>query len=242
MIKGLILAGGLAKRMHPITKEIPKSFLPIGGIPLIVRQINLFRSFGIKEIIFSLGHLSTYFILELEPGSYYGVKFNFSIEPYPMGTAGAIRLAHRYIDDEIIVMNGDIFADFDLDSLIEEHHMNKSKFTMATKEGLFNGSEYGIVNVSKTKTIESFLEKKPSPIIETNKINAGCYMMDKSIVSNIPENRFVSLENEIIPNLLSEKIDIFAYPHNGFWFDIGVPSRYAQAEEFYKNVVAKNEI
>lgn len=230
MTRGLILCGGLGSRMFPVTFYKPKAFFTLHGVPLIVNQINLFKKHGINEVILALGNMSDYFIEHLPTGISCGVKLKFSIEEFPLGTGGAIRLALRLLDEKTIIINGDVFADFDLTKLMK-HHRKNSKGTMFIKEGLYDCREFGVVSTFGKNKIASFEEKKEESIVGKIKINAGCYMFDKSVIKSIIPEQFSQIENDVLPKLAKAK-DLFYVKHDGYWFDIGTTERYSQALEY----------
>ena len=112
----LIIAGGFAKRMWPVTKDIPKGLLEIKGKPILQWQIEELRKFGIKDIVICCGYLSEQIEERFGDGSSLGVHINYSIEKEPLGTAGAIKNAEKFIKETFIDINGDLFFDVDLKS------------------------------------------------------------------------------------------------------------------------------
>jgi mannose-1-phosphate guanylyltransferase len=87
-------------------------------------------------------------------------------------------------------------------------------------------SSYGVVPTRDDGQVEAFLEKRPGPA-PTNRINAGAYVLDRSVVERVPAGRAVSIEREVFPELVGN--GLYGYLSDGYWIDIGTPERYLEA-------------
>lgn len=217
-MKALILAGGLATRLRPLSCSKPKLLFPVVGVPLIDRMISWLGESGIREVVLAVNHLAE--ILKSEVGSRRrGTDIIFSVEETPLGTGGPIRLARRYIDDEepFVVLNGDIVSDIDLRSMIDMHVAKSATATLALT-GVRDPARYGSVNVTEDGRITRFHEKAQSSA-RFNLVNAGVYVLDHRIIRMIPSGP-LSIERAIFPKLASRG-SMWGMIHDGFWFDIG---------------------
>ncbi len=113
----MILAAGRGERMRPLTDSCPKPLLPINGKPLIVYHIEALSRAGIDSIVINTSWLADQIVNALGDGADYGVKIRYSHEPQALETAGGIIHALPLLDDEFIVVNGDVFSDFDFVNL-----------------------------------------------------------------------------------------------------------------------------
>src|SRR3989344_7811731 len=116
MTKIVIVAGGLAKRMKPITEEIPKCLIDINGKPLIQHQIEFFRENGYTEIIFCVAHLANKVKDYFRDGAKFGVNITYLEETNKlMGTAGSVKPLEKFIekDEDFIVYYGDNLTNMD---------------------------------------------------------------------------------------------------------------------------------
>src|SRR5256886_17448568 len=122
MLKGLILAGGFATRLRPLSCSKPKLLFPLVGVPLIDRMVEWFARGGVTEAILAVNHLSDKLRIEVARKKL-AAKIVLSVEETPLGTGGPISFARAMLsrDEPLIVANGDVISDIDLRGLIEEH-------------------------------------------------------------------------------------------------------------------------
>jgi len=226
-VKALILAGGFATRLRPLSCSKPKLLFPIVGVPLIDRMISWLGEAGIREIILAVNHLSERLKIELGQKRL-GSKIQFSVEEETLGTAGPIRLASPYLDphEPFLALNGDIVTDIDLRALVNVHLARSAIATIALTR-VRDPAQYGSVTVTPDGRITGFEEKKDSPT-KTNLINAGIYILDPKVQTLIPRHGPVSLERTVFPRLASKRL-MWGMTHNGVWYDIGRISDFVKA-------------
>jgi len=121
-MQALILAGGKGTRLRPLTVYTPKPIVPICNRPFLLYQIDTLRRAGITDITLSLSYQPNKIEQLLGDGSDFGVKLKYTVEPQPMGTAGAYKFAEDLIREPTVVFNGDILTDLDLKAVIREHN------------------------------------------------------------------------------------------------------------------------
>lgn len=130
-MKALILVGGEATRLRPLTCNTPKAMVPVVNTPFLEHVVRHLRTHGVGEIVLALGYLSEpmkdYFV----DGSRFGVKLIHVLEEKPMGTAGAVKNAEKYLDESFFVLNGDIFTDLDLTAMRRYHLDRGAKVTIS---------------------------------------------------------------------------------------------------------------
>jgi NDP-sugar pyrophosphorylase family protein len=121
MLPVAILAGGLATRLGPLTKNIPKSLIPIHGEPFVAHQLRLLQSSGIQHVILCVGHLGNMIEQAIGDGRAFGVKVEYSYDgPTLLGTAGAIKGALPKLGERFFVMYGDSYLPCDYASIEQE--------------------------------------------------------------------------------------------------------------------------
>ncbi|MDE1813098.1 MAG: nucleotidyltransferase family protein [Thaumarchaeota archaeon] len=201
-MKAILLSGGFGKRLKPLTDYLPKPLIPIYNYPIIEWQIRYFKKFGINDIIVCAGYKADQVIKYLESKNL-GVHLEYSIETEPLGTAGAIKKASKYIDAEnFFVINGDILTDIDLNKL-KTHSNSVAVIPLRTS--------FGIVHLDGTK-VERFEEK---PEMSNYWMNAGVYYLNKNILKHLPKNG--NLESTTFP-LLSQSGMLHAIKYDRvFW-------------------------
>ncbi len=179
-MEAVILAGGFSKRLAPSTSEVPKPLLPVGGKPILVRQIEWLRGFGVRDVVLAVGNLRHKVFEALGDGRRLGVRIFYSVEEEPLGTAGAIKNAELFMrDDVFIVLNGDVLTNLDLNRLVEALGDADGAIALVPLR-----SPYGIVEFDRDGRITRFREK---PLLEGFYINEGVYALRREVLKFLPE-------------------------------------------------------
>lgn len=171
----------------------------------------------------------------------YNIKITYSLEDEPLGTAGPIRLAKESIlkdNDEglLFVFNSDIICDFPLKDMISYHKAHGGEGTLMVTE-VEDPTRFGVIVSKEDGQIERFVEKPK--VFVSNKINAGLYLFNTSIVERIPMKP-TSIEREIFPVMASEGV-IYSKVLDGFWMDIGQPSDYLLGTQMYLDFIRNHK-
>ncbi len=224
-MQALILAGGEGTRLRPLTYTVPKPVLPLAGRPHVAYVIDWLVRHGVDDVIVSCGFLAEGMreaLAELEPG----VEIRYAEEPDARGTAGAIRFAEDMLGDRFLVLNGDVLCDLDLTTLIAQHDRTGAQATIALYP-VSDPTGYGLVHRRDEGEITEFLEKPAPEQIDTDEINAGAYLLERSVLDRIPPDRAHSIEREVFPKLIGE--GLYGIRLEGYWIDIGTPDRFLEA-------------
>jgi NDP-sugar pyrophosphorylase family protein len=215
----LILAGGYATRLRPLSYALPKLLFPVGGRPVLEQTIDHLSSFGVDEVILAVKYLADE-LREHFGEDYHGVKIWYSLEPKPLGTGGPIAFARKYYGKEtLLAMNGDIFAEINIDAMKKVHESNHALATIALHE-VDDPTRFGVAKLDEQSRIREFVEKPRLADAPSRLINAGTYLLEPGAVDRIPQGRKVIIEREVFPALANEGT-LFGYVHSGTWFDIG---------------------
>lgn len=238
-MKALILAGGMGTRLRPLTCSHPKQLLPLADSTLIGYLLDQFKTAGINEVILATGQNSQHLQTALGDGAKHDVTLHYSIETHPLGTAGAIKQAEPFLREnaQFLVMNGDIISDIPFNHLIQYHKQHQAKATIALYR-VEDPSRFGVVDITTDGQIQRFVEKPPREKAPSNLINAGCYVLDHTILDQIPAHQEVSIEYDVFPNLC-QSAPVFGWEHHGFWIDIGTPASFLEAHHIFRHKVHK---
>ena len=229
-MNALFLAGGLGTRLKPITNELPKPMVPIMGKPLLERNIESLKRYGIDEIVLSTCYKSQKIEDYFGNGEKFGVKISYISEDEPLGTAGAIKNAQKFFDDTFLVFNGDILSDIDISDMLRFHNEKGALATIAVTEVL-NPSAYGVIEHDDNDFITAFKEKPKPYESDSNLINAGIYIFEPELLDEIPESSVVSIERDTYPLLLQKGYKIAVYNKCSYWLDLGTPRKYMRAHK-----------
>jgi mannose-1-phosphate guanylyltransferase len=225
-VQALVLAGGEGTRLRPLTLTTPKPVLPLAGRPFLTFMLEWLHGHGVEEAILSLGFLSDA-VHAVLGDIQSGMRLRYVHEDEPLGTAGPVRLAadEGILADRFFVLNGDVLNDMDLTAQLEQHERTGAAGTLALIE-VDDVSSYGVVPTDDEGRVLEFREKAPGPA-PTNRINAGAYVLERSVVDLIPAGRAVSFEREVFPQMVGN--GLYGYAAEGYWIDIGTPERYLEA-------------
>ncbi len=237
-MQAVILVGGFATRLRPLTDKRPKALLPILNKPMIVHLID--KVVGIvDEVILAVNYgqeqLEQYFDTHD-----CGVEIILNPETEPLGTGGAIKNAEKLINDTFIVFNGDVITSLDIPSFIAFHRASGGIGALALWY-VDDPSRFGIIAVDDNNRITRFLEKPKPEEIFSHLINAGTYCLEPEILDLIPSGRKVSIEREIFPNILDKHL--YGLEFKGYWFDAGTPEIYIEThKQMFDYYLKKGEL
>ena len=222
----LLLVGGMGTRLRPVVPGKPKPLAPIGGVPFLELLVLQLRSQGLRRLVMCTGFQADQIQQEFGDGRKWNVTIDYSEETRPLGTAGAIKLAKRFLSSasEFVVVNGDSLLELGFRELIRFHEEHHGLATMAVRQ-VPDATRYGTVHVDGRNRVVRFSEKMG--IQEPGVVNGGVYVFDREILGHIPDGPS-SLEKDVLPGLL--KHGVFALEQNGVFIDIGTPEDYARAQ------------
>ena len=229
--KFFIIIGGLGTRLRPIISKVPKVMATINKKPFLWYKIMQLKTNGFRNFVFCVGYLSRVIIEYFGNGSKMGINIEYSIEKDPLGTAGAIRNASKYIDKPFFCGNGDTYQNFDGSSMLNYLHHKKAKYGVLLTDPKEKGQEGVILQNNNGKIIK--FNEKPKYQLENFKLNAGIYYFSPEILNFIPNGKS-SLEKEIFPIIINKNELIYGFDYNGYFIDIGLPKNYNQFTEDVK--------
>lgn len=225
----MLMAGGRGKRLIPLTDEVPKPMLPLGGKPIIEHNIDRLISFGIKKIYISVKYLGEQIENYFGDGSDKGIRIEYIWEDEPLGTAGALSLVDHFTTEHLLLMNSDLFTNVDFEEMYLKLINEKADMVVASTEYKVD-IPYAILE-NENHQVKSFREK-PSYIYHSN---AGVYMLSTYVIKTIPKHEFCDI-TDVMQNLINQQKKLVHTPIIGYWIDIGKPVDYKRAQEFIKHL------
>ncbi|MHB8908659.1 MAG: nucleotidyltransferase family protein [Syntrophales bacterium] len=226
-----ILVGGFGTRLKSVVNDRPKVMASINGRPFLTYILDQINEAGLKDVILCVGYMGKY--IEAEMGQKYrNLSLRYSYEHEPLSTAGALRNAQDLINsDTILIMNGDSYCQHNAGKFLSFHEKNNAVASLLLT---FVGdtSRYGAVKINDHNHVLAFEEK--GSFTGPGWINAGIYLIDRKIISEIPGRRYVSLEKEIFPSLIGK--ELYGFMNEGLFLDIGTPDDFAKAGGFFKQL------
>jgi len=228
-MQAIVLVGGEGTRLRPLTETVPKPALTLVDRPFLAYMIEWLAGHGVTEVVLACGFLPDVLREALaDEEERAGASIRYVTEPEPLGTAGAIRFAADQLgdslDDRFLALNGDVLTDLDLTALLRAHEQRAARATIGLHP-VEDASAYGLVRSGPDGEVLEFLEKTGERA--PGEVNAGMYVLERSVLDLIPAGENVSIEREVFPRLVGEALH--GQHLDGYWMDIGTPERYLQA-------------
>ena len=230
-MKAVIMAGGKGTRLESLTKgEIPKPMIPIKEKPLLLWQIEELKRYGIVDITMIIGHLGEKISEYFGNGEKFGVKIDYILEDKPLGTAGAFYyLKDRLKDEYFLLLFGDIFFNIDIDKMEAFHKAKKAKVTLFAHP---NSHPYDsdLVETDADEKVICFDSKNNNrDYWYDNMVNAGIYILDKSVCEKVHEAVKTDFEKDILALMAASGEAIYAYKSPEYVKDVGTVDRIKKA-------------
>lgn len=227
----VILAGGLGKRLAPVTGGGQKVMVKIGDKPFLSILIEFIASQGGRRFILCTGHGAEQVEDQLRK-LHRNVDLVFSREDSPLGTGGAIKKGSAQVKTDIfLAMNGDCFCTIDYNKLVAFHRANHANATVAVTR-VDDARDYGTIEFDAAHKIKAFKEKQPQ--LRPAYINTGTYCLKQDVFRMVPTVEKFSIEYDFFPHLVNQGFFGFEVPNK--FIDIGTPDRYAWAQQHLKEL------
>ena len=244
-MKTVIMAGGKGTRIRSVVSDIPKPMIPIGGIPVLEREIKSLANQGFTDIIITISHLGKIIQDYFGDGEKFGVKIEYFDEKEPLGNAGALFQLRNKLTEPFLLINGDVVFDVDFKRMIKFHQKTGGLVTLLTHP---NDHPYdsGLIITDQDLSVKQWLSKEdPRPTYYKNRVNAGIHIIDPKVISlsqvNINQTKKVDLDRQLLKPLANRHL-MFCYNSPEYVKDMGTPERLQQVERDYKagKITAKN--
>lgn len=219
----IVLAGGAALRLRPLTNDRPKAMVEVAGRPLLDWVLAWLRRNQVLRVVIGVAYKGERIVEHFKDGKSAGLEIQYSTHTVEGGTAEGFRLAiDRYVKDEtFFAMNGDELTNVRLQDLANFHSHQKATATIAVAP---LRSPFGVVDLNGPDIL-AFREK---PTIDSVHVSVGVYAFQHEILDYLP--RTGEIEKTVLPRLAAER-KLKAYRHNGFWMTINTLKDLSEVEK-----------
>ncbi len=219
----IILAGGKGTRLKPFTTILPKPLMPIGDIPILEIILKQLKTYGFNNVILALGHKAKLIKAFFNDEKELGLNLTYSYEKKDLGTAAPLTLIEN-LDENFLIMNGDVLTDLDYREFFETHVNNNAGVTIATYTKTVK-IDLGVIETEEDRVID-YIEK---PTMKYD-VSMGIYAFNRRIIKHIPINEYFDFP-DLIKKLLSVGETVKTYRASDcIWLDIG------RVEDFEKSL------
>ena len=235
-MKVVIMAGGKGTRISSINAEVPKPMIKICGKPILQYQIECLKEQGLKDIILVVGYLGNIIEEFFGNGKKFGVNINYIKEQKALGTAGALFYLKNEIENDFLLINGDIIFNVDIKRFWEAHKGHDGLVTILTHP---NNHPYdsGIIVSDDQGRVTQWLTKEEKRGWYKNRVNAGLHIISNKLLDQFKQAVKTDLDRDVLKPLIAEK-KLYIYDSPEYVKDMGTPERYfAVAEDIRKGLV-----
>jgi dTDP-glucose pyrophosphorylase len=219
----VLMAGGAGSRLRPLTNDVPKPLLRVGGKPLLEIMIERLRANGVREFYVSVHYRSEQIESHFGDGARLGVRIEYLRESEPLGTAGALRLLGDRWTSPLFLVNGDILTKCDFRSMLGFHERAGAALTVGLVPYTVE-LPYGVFETDGDR-LTAVNEK---PRLEFN-VNSGLYVMSPALRALIPGGRVFDA-----PDLIRLAVEggraVKMFPITDYWLDVGRHDDFSKAD------------
>jgi mannose-1-phosphate guanylyltransferase/phosphomannomutase len=223
------MAGGEGSRLRPLTSRRPKPLAPVAGKPVMELIVELLKQHGFDQIVSTLHYLADEIEAYFGDGDAHGVAMHYVVEDTPLGTAGAVKMAHDLLAGEtFLVISGDALTDLDLSAVVRHHREQGNDVTIALQR-VTNPLEFGVVVTDENGRIVRFLEKPSWGEVFSDTINTGIYVLEPGILDRMQRGKVYDFSKDLFPEMLREGAKLGGFVIDAYWTDIGNLEQYQGA-------------
>ncbi len=238
-MKAIIIAGGRGERLRPITDTIPKPMIEVAGKSLLEHTIEMFRHHGIKDIILALCYLPEVIQDYFGDGTKFGVHITYTFEDSsnPLGTAGAILHARKYIDNTFIVTYADILRELDITTMIDRHISAGAIATINAYRHTGNNFK-SVLEFDDKNIIKKFTELEKSQKLEDcfQWSNGSFYILEPEVFDFISLSGQIDFARHVFPSMIKANKKVMVFPFDGYFIDIGTNENLDKARMEFKKI------
>jgi dTDP-glucose pyrophosphorylase len=218
----VIVAGGRGERLRPLTDTVPKPMVRVAGRPIVERLVLHLVGYGIRRIFLAINYMGTTIEEHFGDGEAFGCRIEYLKEDRPLGTGGGLSLLPEKPAHPVVVMNGDLLTQVDVDDLLRFHDAGGFLATVAVREYVHT-VPYGVVETADGR-VAGFREKPT----ESWLANAGIYVLSPELVGRVPADTVVDLPS-LVEECLRRGEPVGAFDLEDEWVDVGHPRQLKEA-------------
>lgn len=227
-MEAVILAGGKGTRIQTVAGDRPKALVPVLGVPVIFRLIDWLVDQGVHKVTVLAGFKSDQVSAALSIR--YGSFVSVISEPSPLGTGGALSLLKGKVENDFLLVSGDLLAKVNLATLRRFHGDKQSLVTITTHSNT-NPKDGDLIEVGSEHRVTQILNRPhPTSLLYLNNVNAAISVISPRIFTYIPDQVFLNFEKDVMTKALVAGESIFAHRTVEYIKDMGTVERLAEAE------------
>lgn len=223
----VVMAGGMGKRLLPLTESVPKPMVRVGDKPILELLLEQLIASGFGRFILTVNHMADQIKDYCGDGSRWGAQIEYIQEKGPLGTAGALSLIKRDLGGTFLVVNGDILTKVNFGALLHFHKTEKALATLCIKQHEVQ-IPYGVIELKNHK-LEKIVEKPTQRFF----VNAGIYALEPEALSLLPKGKARNMPDFLEDIRRRKPRSVSCFPLQEYWQDIGRPQDHERASLDY---------
>jgi NDP-sugar pyrophosphorylase family protein len=226
----MVLSAGLGTRLRPLTNILPKPLVPVANRPLMTYTLALLEKAGVRQVAVNLHHLGEKIEEAIRDGSDYGLEISYSPEDPILGTGGGVMRMRPYLEGErFYLLNGDVLCGVDLQEVLRFHVERNAAATMVVGP-LPPGATYTPLLMDAEGWLVELKDARRKPAGETRQVMfLGIHVLEPRVFEFLPAEGFSCINSQAYTAMIKKGLDVAAYFHGGFWYDLGTPASYLAA-------------
>jgi NDP-sugar pyrophosphorylase family protein len=218
----VVMAGGKGTRLAPLTHHLPKPMIPVAGRPILERIVLHLVGAGIRRIFLSVNYLAHMVEEHFGDGAGFGCKIEYLRETKPLGTGGALSLLPERPTAPLLVMNGDLVTQFDVQAILRKHEVSGAAATVASRR-YFHTIPFGCMTLDGERLTQ--MEEKPT---FSRMVNAGIYVVSPDLLARVPQETEYTMP-ALLDDCLRRNEIVTAWELQDDWIDVGQREQLKQA-------------
>lgn len=228
-MQAVILAGGKGSRLQPYTTVLPKPLMPVGDMPILEIILRQLAKAGCRTVFLTVGSALPLFRAVFSEGERLGLEIRYALEEEPLGTAGPIASLLGELEEDFLVMNGDLLTTLDYRRFFDFHRERDCAATLASHERS-SMIDFGVLEPNAEGRLVNYIEKPTY----TFTVSMGVYAMRKSLVApHLTQGERLDFP-DLIHRLLTAGSAVHCYREDCFWLDIGRLDDFQTAQEIFE--------
>jgi NDP-sugar pyrophosphorylase family protein len=224
----MVLSAGLGTRLRPLTNLLPKPLVP--NRPLLAYTLALLEKAGVRQVAVNLHHLGEKIREVVKDGADWGLQITYSPEDPILGTGGGVMRMRAFLEGErFFLLNGDVLSGVDLQDVLRFHTERGAAATMVVGP-LPPGATYTPLQMDAEGWLVELKDARRKPAGETRQVMfLGIHILEPRVFEFLPAEGFSCINSQAYTTMIKKGLDVAAYFHGGFWFDLGTPASYLAA-------------
>lgn len=238
-MQAVIMAGGKGTRLRGVTGDaLPKPMAPVAGRPILEWQLDALRRNGVTRAVMVVGYLGDVIRRHFGDGGAFGMEISYFTEETPLGTAGALPLLRERLEEDFLLVFGDVIFEIDLARMLRFHREKRADATLFVHPNAHPFDSDLVLRQADGRVIGMYGKNEERDFWYDNCVNAGFYLIRRSLLAGMAGGARADLERDVLLPCIRQGGAVYAYSSPEYIKDVGTPQRIeAAARELESGLV-----